>query len=246
MIIQCQYLTIDFFVVYFYIFDQLTGCGKLTTQSTGAMRPSVCLRLARQSAAISQRCSTRSKGPFPRIGSSLTLVLRSGVTHFRGAARGLSSDTDKSSSRFAGSQDGNSESLSPFKQHRRDELREDQQSEDPLYADPYPRLESSTNRRSVPEFLDDFDERTPSEEVMLTGRVRSKRVVGKSLIFLDIVNEFQKVQIMINKNKCVSEKHGSIQKFSLFKNLIQVGDHICMIPVCPYPCLSSHTWLTRL
>ncbi|OAQ66916.1 lysyl-tRNA synthetase [Pochonia chlamydosporia 170] len=190
------------------------------------MRPSVCLRLARQSAAISQRCSTRRKGPFPRTGSSLTLELRSGVTPFRGAARWLSSDTDKSSSRFAGSQDGNSESLSPFKQHRRDELREDQQSEAPLYADPYPRLESSTNRRSVPEFLDDFDERAPSEEVMLTGRVRSKRVVGKSLIFLDIVNEFQKVQIMINKNKCVSEKHGSIQKFSLFKNLIQVGDHI--------------------
>lgn len=67
----------------------------------------------------------------------------------------------------------------------------------------------------------------PSEEVTLAGRVRSKRVVGKGLVFLDIVNEFQKVQIMINKNKCVSEKQGRIQKFSLFRNLIQIGDHIC-------------------
>lgn len=34
---------------------------------------------------------------------------------------------------------------------------------------------------------------------------------------------------MINKNKCVSEKQGRIQKFSLFRNLIQIGDHISVI-----------------
>lgn len=162
-----------------------------------------------------------------RIGSSLSCEPRSGATSYRAGSRALSSDSDMKASRFTGAQDS-SESVSPFKQHRRDELREDQQSEDPLYADPYPRLESSTSRKSVPEFLEDFvEEQVPGEEVTLTGRVRSKRVVGKSLIFLDIVNEFQKVQVMINKNKCVSEKQGRIQKFSLFKNLIQVGDHIC-------------------
>ncbi|EFY87743.1 putative lysyl-tRNA synthetase (lysine--tRNA ligase) [Metarhizium acridum CQMa 102] len=185
------------------------------------MRPSACLRLARRSSVISQRCSATSISPSIRISSSLSLE----TTHFRAGARGFFSESVKKASRFTGAQDS-SESLSPFKQHRRDELREDQQSDDPLYANPYPRLESSATRKSAPEFLEDFDEQAPSEEVTLSGRVRSKRVVGKSLIFLDIVNEFQKVQIMVNKNKCVSEKHGRIQKFSLFKHLIQVGDHI--------------------
>ena len=116
--------------------------------------------------------------------------------------------------------------MSPFKQHRQEELREDRESEDPLYSDAYPRLASSA-RKSVPEFLETFHDKLPSEEVTLTGRIRSKRVVGKGLVFLDIVNEFQKVQVMINKGKCVADKQSRIHKFALFKNLIQVGDHIC-------------------
>lgn len=84
-------------------------------------------------------------------------------------------------------------------------------------------------RKSIPEFLEDFQKQGPSEEVMLTGRVRSKRVAGRSLIFLDIVNEFQKMQVMVNKSKCVSEEQRRLQKFALFRNLIQVGDHISVI-----------------
>lgn len=122
---------------------------------------------------------------------------------------------------------GARESASPFKQHRQQELLQDQQSDEPLYPDPYPRLESSPARKSVPDFLDDFHDRLSGDMVVLTGRIRSKRVVGKSLIFLDIVNEFQKVQVIINKSKCVSEKHRRIHKFALLKNLIQVGDHVC-------------------
>lgn len=65
------------------------------------------------------------------------------------------------------------------------------------------------------------------------GRVRSKRVAGSALIFLDIVNEFQKVQIMINKKKCVPARLARNRKFTVLKHLIQVGDHICR--TCPPP-----------
>jgi lysyl-tRNA synthetase class 2 len=117
--------------------------------------------------------------------------------------------------------------VSPFKRHRQKELQEDQKSEDPLYPEAYPRLESSSIRKSVPEFLQESQDELSSEPVTLSGRIRSKRVVGNSLIFLDITNEFQKVQIMINKSKVAAEQESRVHKFRLLKNLIQVGDHIC-------------------
>ncbi|KAK0384048.1 hypothetical protein NLU13_8137 [Sarocladium strictum] len=58
----------------------------------------------------------------------------------------------------------------------------------------------------------------------LTGRVRAKRVVGSGLVFVDIVNDFQKVQVMINKKKCLATEHRQV--FKMWRNLIQVGDHI--------------------
>ena len=198
------------------------------------MRSTRCLRLACRP-AIPQRCS-------PSLCSPASARLCPGVLS-RAAVRPLSTEPDKrpKPSRFTSEQEGH-RNASPFKQHRQEELREDQLSEDALYPDPYPRLESSALRKSVPEFLEDFHERLSHENVSLTGRIRSKRVVGKSLIFLDIVNEFQKVQVMINKNKCVSEKNRRIHKFALFKNLIQVGDHICRLTALPqWP----SRWLTE-
>ncbi|KAG6008739.1 hypothetical protein E4U21_003935 [Claviceps maximensis] len=142
--------------------------------------------------------------------------------------RSLSSEPaiEKKTSRFAVSSGAANEAVSPFKQQRREELREDQETQDPLYPDSYPRLESSGSRKSVPEFLEQFQTSVSSVQVTLNGRVRSKRVIGKGLVFLDLVNEFQKVQVMVNKNQCISDSEGRIKKFSLFKNLIQVGDHI--------------------
>ncbi|KAG5929143.1 hypothetical protein E4U42_006966 [Claviceps africana] len=150
-------------------------------------------------------------------------------TSSSGHRRSLSSQPDAKNriSRFAVPQEAAAtEPVSPFKQHRRDELREDQKFEDALYPEPYPRLESSRFRRSVPEFLEQFPTSRSSEEVTLNGRVRSKRVFGKGLVFFDLVNEFQKVQVMVNKNKCVSDSLLRLKKFSLFKNLIEIGDHI--------------------
>ncbi|OAA61575.1 Aminoacyl-tRNA synthetase, class II (D/K/N)-like protein [Cordyceps fumosorosea ARSEF 2679] len=122
------------------------------------------------------------------------------------------------------------EHASPFKQQRRSDLGQDQASESPLYPESYPRIESSEARMAVPEFLESEGNELSQPLVNLVGRVRAKRVVGKNLVFLDIVNEFQKVQIVVNKSKCVEPldnvcTHNS-KKFQLFRSLIQVGDHI--------------------
>ncbi|KAG6018432.1 hypothetical protein E4U41_003896, partial [Claviceps citrina] len=232
-----------------------------------AMRPTLCLRLARPSAGARQcaarrtAASTRIRGsPSPSSpslspdkvsGNNASVSFASGTraqSSSAAAAPGIP-DAKNRTSRFAvpreaaaataaaaaappppppppptttTSSSSTAEAVSPFKQHRRDELRQDRESKDPLYPDPYPRLESCRSRRSVAEFLEQFQStRVSSEEVTLNGRVRSKRVIGKGLVFLDVVNEFQKVQIMINKNKCVAESRDRINKFSLFKNLIQ-------------------------
>ena len=192
------------------------------------MRPHLCLRLARQSVS-SSRCTARKYCIFNRFGSSPWLRRRPSDFLSLREARTLSSGSGAQGiSRFADFSPID-QRQSPFKQHRQNELRQDQESETPLYKDRYPRLASSSMRKSIPEFLEDFQKQGPSEEVMLTGRVRSKRVAGRSLIFLDIVNEFQKMQVMVNKSKCVSEEQRRLQKFALFRNLIQVGDHICRI-----------------
>ncbi|KAF4125134.1 lysyl-tRNA synthetase [Geosmithia morbida] len=123
--------------------------------------------------------------------------------------------------------------LSPWKKQRKNDLREALEAEEPLFTEPYPRVGSSNSkeggiwRKSVPEFVRDFEERLPNEEVNLMGRVRAKRISGKGLIFLDIVNEFQKVQVMLSKKGVKSLSRDNANRFELFRNLIQIGDHIC-------------------
>lgn len=197
------------------------------------MRSASCIRLARQSAAL--KGSSRSVGPRATLSTApwgrappsfhLESANRQAVRAFS-AKPGVHINE---SSRFAKEEqeEQDEDSVSPFKKHRRKELQEDQRSEDPLYPEAYPRLESSSIRKSVPEFLQESHDELSSELVTLSGRIRSKRVVGSSLIFLDITNEFQKVQIMINKSKVASEQQSRVHKFRLLKNLIQVGDHIC-------------------
>lgn len=196
------------------------------------MRSASCIRLARQSAALNG--SLRSVGPRATLStapwgwappsSRLASANRQAVRAFS-AKPGIHIND---SSRFAKEgQEEQEDGVSPFKRHRRKELQEDQRSEDPLYPEAYPRLESSSIRKSVPEFLQESQDELSGELVTLSGRIRSKRVVGNSLIFLDITNEFQKVQIMINKSKVASEEQSRVHKFRLLKNLIQVGDHIC-------------------
>ncbi|KAL7918144.1 hypothetical protein ACQKWADRAFT_304946 [Trichoderma austrokoningii] len=196
------------------------------------MRSASCIRLARQSAASNGSLRSfglrapRSTAPWGWAPPSLRLesANRQAVRAFSAKPRIRINE----SSRFAKEEqeEQDEDGVSPFKRHRRKELQEDQKSEDPLYPEAYPRLESSSIRKSVPEFLQESQDGPSDELVTLSGRIRSKRVVGGSLIFLDITNEFQKVQIMINKSKVVTEEHARVHKFRLLKNLIQVGDHI--------------------
>ncbi|KAK7430266.1 mitochondrial lysine-tRNA synthetase [Neonectria magnoliae] len=125
------------------------------------------------------------------------------------------------------------EDLSPFKTQRRTVLWEEQQSEDPLYPESHPRLEHKRQRYSVPEFIEAFDaiEHAEMEEVTVYGRVRSKRAAGKYLIFLDIVNEFERLQVMVNRTKCMGNQETRKHKFAMFRNLIEVGDHISITGV---------------
>lgn len=169
------------------------------------MRPARCLGLACRPAACGRTSGSAPAAP-----------------RREPPARALSTapDAGARASRFRGHH------VSPFKLHRQQALREDQQSEEPLFLDPYPRLESSAKRMSASEFLEAFHDRIPGEEVVLAGRIRHKRAVGRGLLFVDIVNEFQQVQVMINKNKVVGGYHGRVQRFLLFKKLVQVGDYI--------------------
>ncbi|OPB44299.1 Aspartyl-tRNA synthetase [Trichoderma guizhouense] len=191
------------------------------------MRSASCMRLARQSAALNS--SSRSCGPRAAL---ITAPWR--WTPSRQSTRALSAKPGiriNESSRFVKEEQEEHDVVSPFKRHRQKELQEDQKSESPLYPEAYPRLESSSIRKSVPEFLQASQHELSNEPVTLSGRIRSKRVVGSSLIFLDITNEFQKVQIMINKSKVASEEESRVHKFRLLKNLIQVGDHISVTGV---------------
>ncbi len=189
------------------------------------MIPRNCLRLACRTVAQQARpVSVRCVRP---------------VALPRQQMQALSSARDSNSrvSRFAEVAD-ETEDVSPFQRQRQDELQKDQESEEPLYPESYPRLESTGDKMSAPEFVEECKEELPTEPVTLTGRIRSKRVAGKSLMFIDIVNEFQKVQVMVNKKNCDTPRHSS-QKFKMFKSLIQVGDHICRQPA-PSPSYPAH------
>lgn len=126
--------------------------------------------------------------------------------------------------------------MSEWKKQRREELRQAQEAEVPYFDEAYPRLKDSEEfgpvRKTVADFITDFHERLVDEEVIVMGRIRAKRIAGKGLIFIDIVNEFQKVQIMLNKRKMTPDSSCRALKFTLFRNLMQVGDHICEYLTC--------------
>lgn len=132
---------------------------------------------------------------------------------------------------FVPRSEGFTDHVSPFKKQRQTELREEQESEDPLYPESHPRLHHRAERMSVPEFIEAFnDHLDETKDIFVCGRVRSKRIVGKNLIFLDIVNEFERLQVMVNRSQCMLDQEERRIKFSLFRSLIEVGDHICRIP----------------
>ncbi|KAH7027632.1 lysyl-tRNA synthetase, partial [Microdochium trichocladiopsis] len=61
----------------------------------------------------------------------------------------------------------------------------------------YPRITHHDNCMRIPDFVARYgaDEAHDSEVVVLQGRVMSRRAQGSKLVYLDIVGEFQKVQV---------------------------------------------------
>jgi lysyl-tRNA synthetase class 2 len=185
---------------------------------------STCSRLARQSAIPRLPTTSLLASPCPR--SSPSLLGQS--TNLSRCA--FSSSRPRARSRFAPAE---AEDQSPFKRHRLEEFAKDEASEDRVLKSLYPRLESDPLRRSVGDFLEAFDqdiENSHARKVALTGRVRRIHPVGKHLLFLDIVNEFRKVQVMVNAKNLERNSSGMrmpAQRFKMFRHLIKVGDHIC-------------------
>ena len=190
------------------------------------MKPTKCLRLARRSLASHGFPSTQSNALHASSSAINTPQLRPTTRSSPATILGHTWDSYRSYSRFSDDPYDN-EVVSPFKTQRQKQLRQDRESDDPLWTESHPRLVSDDKRISVSDFLETFHDRIPTESITLCGRVRSKRVVGKNLIFVDIVNEFQRAQVLINKKKCEHSQPGRPHRFELFRNMIQVGDHIC-------------------
>ena len=62
-------------------------------------------------------------------------------------------------------------------------------------------------RVPIPDFLMEFHiHEGRGEEVNVMGRIRAKRMSGKGLMFLDLQNEFQKVQVMVSRKAVVTRQ----------------------------------------
>ena len=248
MIIQCLFLIQ---CQLFHIEKATTDIEESLTAFLGAMKSATCLRQACQCVPLSTSTST-ARGVGSRSWQCRQARVRStGSTHEPSARvprRAFSSATDapKATSRFSQleEQRREPERLSPFKEHRQNEFRQDQGREQPLWPELYPRLPNSATRKTIPDFVQEMEESSfetegstlsdePGEEITLMGRVRAKRELGKALVFLDIVNEFQMVQITLNQRKCMPDEPWSRERFDIFKKLIQVGDHICKCTASP-------------
>ncbi|KAL5606051.1 uncharacterized protein BROUX77_003244 [Berkeleyomyces rouxiae] len=123
------------------------------------------------------------------------------------------------------------EEFSVFKAQRAErfsELRRD----DPLQrVEEYPRLQHRTPPVSVPEIRARYDDAPGPigpdvDDVTVYGRIASKRNHGKYLLFLDIVNEFRTVQVMVNWKHICDQDHLRHVRYQLFTRLLERGDHI--------------------
>lgn len=62
----------------------------------------------------------------------------------------------------------------------------------------------------------------------MLGRVRSVRLLGSKLMFLDIERDTQRLQTMVELKKLVGIDSGLEDSFKSFKKAIRNGDWICM------------------
>jgi lysyl-tRNA synthetase class 2 len=83
---------------------------------------------------------------------------------------------------------------------------------------------------SIPEFRRQYEDKQQFDSDMpaatVYGRIRSKRQHGKFLLFVDVVNEFERLQGLISWKALLGAKVTE-EQFNEFLHLIEVGDHIC-------------------
>jgi lysyl-tRNA synthetase class 2 len=97
----------------------------------------------------------------------------------------------------------------------------------------WPRIKSDKEAMRVGEFIEKYmpilgrGEILEKEHVKVRGRVRSFRVAGKSLVFLDIAQDGRSVQIVLNRARL--EGFGGINRWEFieFYHLVRRGDIIC-------------------
>lgn len=68
---------------------------------------------------------------------------------------------------------------------------------------------------------------TKTENVSVFGRVRSVRLSGSKLMFLDIERDTQRLQIMVERKKLSEDD--SDEKFRSLKKVARLGDWICKL-----------------
>lgn len=65
-----------------------------------------------------------------------------------------------------------------------------------------------------------------SAVLTVSGRVRSVRLLGSKLVFLDIERDTQRLQVMVELKK-LTPQDGLDEKFKCFKKVTRVGDWVC-------------------
>lgn len=60
----------------------------------------------------------------------------------------------------------------------------------------------------------------------VSGRVRSVRLLGSKLMFLDIERDTQRLQVMVELKK-LTPQEGLDENFKKFKKVARVGDWVC-------------------
>lgn len=91
----------------------------------------------------------------------------------------------------------------------------------------YPAAAEALSLRDFNARFADIQE-TKTENVSVFGRVRSVRLSGSKLMFLDIERDTQRLQIMVERKKLGED--GSEEKFRSLKKVARLGDWICKSP----------------
>ncbi|KAL2383030.1 hypothetical protein RJZ90_002915 [Blastomyces dermatitidis] len=97
-----------------------------------------------------------------------------------------------------------------------------------IYREPYPRLSVDKRSISCDEFHSKYKDIKPNETaeqdlVVIYGRIQSTRIAGSKLIFLDLVQNGRKVQILCNQRH-LDGTGVTPEKFKQFYHLLRRGD----------------------